>query len=251
MVKRNHVPPSEKANKTALTNGSVAVPSTPSDLPSFDEHALSNLTRRIENGLRKSKEKLRLGSKEGGLQNAATDSGPRRVVKERTTEDKSGKRGKKRDRQGDVKSNDHLGGGNRPKGSRTGKDGPKSLSDKDPELLQEILLLGGTREDLQLVTGVSSESEAEGFAQCDDQSNASKPGKSLQRDIEDFVKGLGITGKVLSEEDPSDMDANLGGDRTPGGEPVTSNSTSLKASHKGKLQSSQDSLLGHKTAKLV
>ncbi|KAH0561948.1 hypothetical protein GP486_003344 [Trichoglossum hirsutum] len=257
MVKRNHVPPSEKGNKTALTNGSVALPSTPLDLPSFDEHALSNLTRRIENRLRKSKEELHLGSKEGSLQGAAIGSGPRHAVKERAIEDKSKKRGKKRNRQGDVKSNEHnehQGGGDNPKERRTGKGGPKSPRDKKPELLQEILLLGGTKEDLQLVAGVSSGSEVEAPAQSNGRGYGSKPGKTLQRDVEDFVRDLGITGKALTEEDS--LDADLDGeecsvaDKSPDGEPTTSSLTQRNL-HKGKLQSAPNSSSGQDTAKMV
>jgi hypothetical protein len=257
MVKRNHVLPSEKGNGTASTNGSAAVPSASSNFPSFDEHTLSNLTRRIENGLRKSKENLHLGSMRGGRQDVATGLGPRHSTKECVSEGKIENRGKKRNRQGDIKINEHQGRGNKLKDRRIGKIGPKSLGDEDSRLLQEILLLGGTKEDLRLVADASSVSEAEAPGQSNGQENTSKPRKTLQRDVENFVKGLGISG-TASIEDSSDTNLPkkewAGTGEAPDGKITSSGVASLRVSLRGKLSSTlrpKDAFSIHNTTELV
>ncbi|KAH0545000.1 hypothetical protein FGG08_000926 [Glutinoglossum americanum] len=251
MVKKNRIPTNEKGNKTALTNGPATVPSASSDLPSFDKQALSNLTRRIENGLQKSKENLYSGRK-GSRKSVAAGSGFRHIAKEDATEDNGRKRGEKRDRQGGVKAVEHRSGDSKSKERHVGKAEPKTLRDKRSELLREILLLGGTKDDLQLVADVSSESEVEAPGQSNGRSHTSKPGKALQRDIENFVKGLGISGKVSSEAN-LDEEEWAGTDEAADGGTVAPSAGSLKALAERKLpsiQHPQDTLSDHSTTEL-
>ncbi|KAI9775464.1 MAG: hypothetical protein M1839_001081 [Geoglossum umbratile] len=258
MTRRNRIAPTEKGAKT-LINGSPAAASTaPSSLPSFDESTLSNLTRRIEDGLQKSKANLRSnGRRDRRLSTASL--GSQYAVIGSAAEAKSGQRGKKRDRRGDVRVDAPHAGAKKPKERYAEKPAPKAIENGGFELLQEIFLLGGTEEDLKIVAGISSGSEVEVPKHTNNQSSASKPGNALQRDIENFVKGLGISGMAPIDDSPGPPDtkstgrglASDGG--VVGDEFIASNATSLKASSKTKLQSvlhPQDSRSGHNTVKL-
>jgi ribosome biogenesis protein MAK21 len=71
------------------------------------------------------------------------------------------------------------------------KPGSKSRVDKEA-LLKEIIELGGTQEDLDLVNGIDSESEEETVVQ-----ETAKVGKDVRKDIESFMKDIGLDpGKV-------------------------------------------------------
>jgi ribosome biogenesis protein MAK21 len=166
-------------------------------LPPFDETALSALTEKIEKGFGKRKAPQQLGD---------TGSGNRKIGKEtngqRDSDSKTkGKnaehnRGTKRDAQGNVKV-----AGKRKAESSSRQKNTKNAGAKDDRgtLLKEILALGGTEEDLDLVAGAASDDEdVEG-------DNGPAQDKSFKKDLAKFVAGLGIEGAAV--EDASEPEA--------------------------------------------
>lgn len=157
-------------------------------LPSFDEQALSALTDKIEKDLGKASGKA--------LNSTASIRGTQRVPKISTSaESKSQRktkghdRGWKRDARGNEKTvsqrsaKDH----GRLRNNQAGED-----VDERKVLLREILALGGTEEDLDLVGDAASHDEEEDIR--DD--NALPSDKSFREDLAKFVADLGIDGKV-------------------------------------------------------
>lgn len=126
--------------------------------PKFDEQALNKLTKSIETTINSKSPKTA----------EKNSNGPR--------EGKAPKQGKKRDSQGNV------------------KDRSESNSADDREtLLQEILALGGTEEDLDLIAGAVSDDEDLGGAA------PATSNKDLKKELAKFVAGLGIEGHVEEE----------------------------------------------------
>lgn len=146
-------------------------------LPSFDESALSALTDRIEKGLGKTSQKQE--DKPQSKESAGHKS------KKGTVEGKG--RGTKRDAHGNAKKSDSRGQSTQPKKSAGTDDGST--------LLQEILALGGTEDDLDLVAGAPSDDEdVEGSGDID---------KELQKELAKFVAGLGIEGANVAGPEES------------------------------------------------
>jgi ribosome biogenesis protein MAK21 len=168
-------------------------------LPSFDEKALSALTEKIEQGFGKSKTPHQLPDPTNGKPGKEKLSKGRRDSDSMTkTTEPERNRGTKRDAQGNVKA----GGKGKAENSRretTENKGEKS-NDRDV-LLKEILALGGTEEDLDLVAGAASDDEDVGG------NNASAQDKLLKKDLARFVAGLGIEGAAV--EDPSEPEAEV------------------------------------------
>jgi ribosome biogenesis protein MAK21 len=168
------------------------------DLPSFDEKALSALTAKIEEGLGKNKTPQQLANsssgnhKKGKPGNVRRDSDPK--AKSRSEQN----RGTKRDAQGKVKA---AGEGKADKNSREMKHKRGTTKDAREVLLQEILALGGTEEDLDLVAGAASDDEDVSGDKMSAQD------KSLKKELARFVAGLGIEG--ASVEDASEPEAEV------------------------------------------
>ncbi|KFY47351.1 hypothetical protein V495_01985 [Pseudogymnoascus sp. VKM F-4514 (FW-929)] len=147
-------------------------PNTPSknsseqSLPSFDESALSALTEKIEKGFNKgasSEAAQKPAKKDKNKPNGASQS-------------KDTAPGKKRDAEGNVKT--------------TAKSNKAAEGSARDILLQEILALGGTEEDLDLVEGVESEDEdVEGT-----QPKIDDP--KFAKEFSKFIAGLGIEGQA-------------------------------------------------------
>jgi len=153
--------------------------------PSFDENALSALTEKIEMGL--------------GKKSALTqDSGPATPGKKQDGKGEAklkksnahGKeRGTKRDAQGNAKKSDFHNQSTRHKKDKVKDDGSV--------LLQEILALGGTEDDLDLVAGAASD---------DEEISSAAPDKELQKELAKFVASLGIEGAEAGEASESEAE---------------------------------------------
>ncbi|KAJ5893995.1 hypothetical protein N7495_005686 [Penicillium taxi] len=154
------------------------------EMPQIDESAFVGLRQKIEQRLKDSSSKGK--SKKNA--NKPTASVEAASPKKDASYTKGGKKqessvqGKKRDRNGDVIARDEKKGGS-----------SKKTTDDVDTLRQEILALGGTEEDLELLEEVDSESEVEG---------ESKPkGKSGDDDLrKELAKMLQAAGQVVPED---------------------------------------------------
>lgn len=160
------------------------------DIPSFDENALSALTSKIEKGFakgnapNKSTESATKSSKQtkSNKSTNSTDS------KSKSKPIESG-RGTKRDAQGNAKE----------KRNGSSNEAPKSGNDRET-LLQEILALGGTEEDLDLVLDAQSDSENE------DEKKPASTDNGFKNEFAKFVASLGIEGQApeVGEDEEDD-----------------------------------------------
>ncbi|KFY73132.1 hypothetical protein V499_06776 [Pseudogymnoascus sp. VKM F-103] len=171
-------------------------PNTPSkntsaqSLPSFDESALSALTDKIEKGFNKG---------------ASSDSAQKPAKKDKSkpngaSHSKDTAPGKKRDAEGNVKTptKSNKATDRKPKQAEGGAAAEGSARDI---LLQEILALGGTEEDLDLLDGVESDDEDVEFTQpkVDD--------PKFAKEFSKFVAGLGIEGQTQVDASDSEVEA--------------------------------------------
>lgn len=168
----------------ASTTEAVVSNSTQVDSSAFDENALAALTKSIEKGFTESGSR---SQKQGIAPVSSRDNNRQPAAKTRT----------KRDANGNFKVVESSK--DRSNGDGTTRD----------VLLREILSLGGTEEDLDLVGDVDSEDDLE-------QKNISDSldDSSLARDISKFVKDLGIDGQDLELEDDAIQTAGASGSDT-------------------------------------
>ncbi|PBP24483.1 CCAAT-box-binding transcription factor [Diplocarpon rosae] len=187
-------------------NGIDASTSKGVEFATFDEQALSALTDKIEKEFGKTKP-----AKAFQPDTLNRDRKPEqsdRKFKEGNDKGVKGNgkylelsRGTKRDAHGNAK----LGG---KAMSRTRPANEKSNGSKDEKsvLLEEILALGGTEEDLDLVLDAVSDEEGE------ETSPRKTPDKSFKKDLAKFVAGLGIEGGMEAasgSESEEEVDACL------------------------------------------
>ena len=160
--------------------------------PKFDESALSALTEQIEKRIESPKAPFKSAEKVNGNYKQDTIGAKSKPNLSRSKINVSEQiRGKKRDAKGNVK-----GGNNRSAPAQ----GQKNMDPKDQRatLLEEILALGGTEEDLDLVADAASDDE-----EIDTQSPAA-PDKSLKKELAKFVASLGIEGQAGAEASESE-----------------------------------------------
>jgi ribosome biogenesis protein MAK21 len=148
-------------------------------IPSFDEKALSVLTAKIEKGFGAGKSQ-QPGDLKRGKQESNGTNYQRSAKAQSKTKPVEQARGIKRDSRGNAK----VAGGEPPTKQRNEKS-----NDDRAVLLKEILALGGTEEDLDLVVDAVSDEE-------DDDSNEVLPDKSFRKELANFVAGLGIEGEL-------------------------------------------------------
>lgn len=153
------------------------------DLPELKADALSNLTARIADKLKKPPVGAKTNNKPA---RARPEKGHRSKAPPSQTSVPAVKEqhGKKRLRDGQVKE---------PRSVDTKGNGSKASSKEDrnaapsrAQIEEEILALGGSKEDLDLVADVASESELEG----DKPSKA--PRNDLKKELMKFVQDIGI-----------------------------------------------------------
>ncbi|CAG8897305.1 unnamed protein product [Penicillium nalgiovense] len=142
----------------ATSTSAPAAETTPS-MP--DESAFAGLRQKIEQRLKNQNQSTGKGKKDNTkpsapAANAFTNKGKQSPAKPGRPQDSA--QGKKRDRNGEVIAREQNKGGmnkqEKPKGVKKSND--------DETLRQEIMAMGGTEEDLDLLAGVDSESEVEG-----------------------------------------------------------------------------------------
>ncbi|KAL8696237.1 MAG: hypothetical protein Q9224_002899 [Gallowayella concinna] len=211
--------------------------------------ALSLLTSRIEANLKKktngeflqnkprtnrktgieTKEKGKVSGPYRRLKTAATSHGAERTVDTKAT---SGPRvqGKRRLRVGQLKdtSNGELPTNAITKTSSGHKDMPAEVS----KLEQEILTLGGSKDDLELVQDQASESEIEGDASPPKDSAS----KGLKKALLRFVHDLGVdkVAQEVYEESESGQDKEGQNTRSKASETTPSETVAPRASKSGK-----------------
>ncbi|KAL4948083.1 CBF/Mak21 family-domain-containing protein [Aspergillus filifer] len=149
------------ANTTGANNIPLAAnkkADTPADvLPQLEENAFAGLRQKIEQRLKEgaTKQKSKNNKSKTGPSDDAKNTknnAAKADSKPKNESDKNAK-GKKRDRNGEVIAQDEKKGGKSQQG--------KSDKVDDDVLRQEILALGGTEEDLDLIAGIDSEDEVE------------------------------------------------------------------------------------------
>lgn len=138
------------AEKSASASDAQAAP----NVPQIDESAFAGLRQKIEQRL-KDQNSGKGKSKKNEKSDKPAESTP---TKKNATPSKGqdSAQGRKRDRNGEVIARDEKKEGK----NKAGK-APKKGGD-DETLRQEILALGGTEEDFDLLAGVDSEDEVEG-----------------------------------------------------------------------------------------
>jgi ribosome biogenesis protein MAK21 len=165
-------------------------------LPAFDEKALLSLTEKIEKGFGKSKSPQHKPENRNQTQrkpnNSANSDPSKPKDKAKGLEPKQGN---KRDARGNRKQLNEES----KKGVRSKRPQNENTKDEKDILLQEILALGGTEEDLQLVADAISDDEDL------DAASSAPPDKSFRADLAKFVAGLGIDAKL--DEDAHDSES--------------------------------------------
>ena len=173
-------------------------------LPAFDTTALQQLTKKVNIGLKQLQEDSKSSkSKRADLRVDQKDKTPTVTEPLRLTP------GKKRTVNGKVKAIDTTDGvsGARTQNKGRGQDSgapkkPKKKSASSSILAEEIRVLGGNDEDLKLINGVDSDSEAE--AAHFDSNEAKTIDQQLQQsELQNFVKSLRMNGSQESEESPA------------------------------------------------
>ncbi|KAL5045810.1 hypothetical protein BDW71DRAFT_198055 [Aspergillus fruticulosus] len=175
------------ANMVPVKNDTTTKQLADHALPQLEESAFAGLRQKIEQRLKDGATKQK--SKNNKSKSAPADDAKNAKgnvtkfdSKSQPPSDKNVK-GKKRDRNGDVIENKESG---------------KSKSDKNDDndtLRQEILALGGTEEDFDLLAGVDSESEVED----------AKPSKKSQGSAEDLRKELSSILAAAGQVVPDDL----------------------------------------------
>ncbi|KAJ6190614.1 hypothetical protein N7519_000635 [Penicillium mononematosum] len=151
---------SSGANEVAPAT-STSAPATETTPSMPDESAFAGLRQKIEQRLKNQNQSTGKGKKDNTkpsapAANASANKGKQSPAKPGRPQDSA--QGKKRDRNGEVIAREQNNGGmnkqEKPKGGKKSND--------DETLRQEIMAMGGTEEDLDLLAGVDSESEVEG-----------------------------------------------------------------------------------------
>jgi ribosome biogenesis protein MAK21 len=175
------------------------------DLPTFDENALSALTARIEKGFgNKTNDQKEVKGANGSLKDGGKRTKSQSGGTKSNGKDSELARGTKRDAYGNAKlSTKPL---KKSKSKPDGKDSTEAPKDDKAVLLAEILALGGTEEDLELVEGAFSDEEDAGVEAT------RAPDKSFRKDLAAFVAGLGIEGAVVADDQDSEVEEEGGED---------------------------------------
>lgn len=166
-------------------------------LPAFDKNALLALTEKIEKGFGTGKSPQQKSDNRGQTKKTTNDSArPEQSKAKSNPKGPEPKQGNKRDARGNRKPrNEEPRNGNQSKKSQNGD----SKDEKDV-LLQEILALGGTQEDLQLIAdAVSDDEDLDG-------GSSAPPDKSFRADLAKFVAGLGIDAKLDDHESEPELE---------------------------------------------
>lgn len=167
------------------------------NLPKLEENAFAGLRQKIEQKLKgenaaKQKPKNKAKDAAGDSEKKGKTASPKPASKQESNKNK----GQKRDRNGDVIA--------REKSSGEEKSKPSNGNENDA-LRQEILALGGTQEDFDMLAGVGSESEVEDAADASKKSNKSNDA-SLRKELSSMLASAGqiAPGDLDEAEDGSE-----------------------------------------------
>ncbi|KAJ5568700.1 Ribosome biogenesis protein NOC1 [Penicillium hetheringtonii] len=152
---------SSSANETPV-NTKASVPetsNTPAE-PQIEEGAFAGLRQKIEQRLKDQSSEKGKGKKDNKPQKSTENTSTKKdkTVSSKADRKQDSAHGKKRDRNGDVIAREEKGNKNKQENSDTSK----KSSGKNDTLREEIMALGGTEEDLNLLEDIDSESEVEG-----------------------------------------------------------------------------------------
>ena len=197
---------------TAIPDGGVAVNDSNAGTeaaPQIEESAFAGLRQKIEQRLKdqnnakqqKSKNKSKGDSKDTPKKENAPKPAPTQDSKKANDDNK----GKKRDRNGDVIAKEEKTGGK-------GKPSKPSGEDENDALRQEILALGGTEEDLDLVAGVGSESETEDKADAPKKQSNKSNDDSLRKELSSMLAAVGQVVPDDLEDDEEGEEEEADGD---------------------------------------
>jgi len=200
-----------KRNSTEGNRRRSAAKPNSESLPSFDEKALSALTAKIE-------EDFENAQFPQGTQVEPSTGNRKRGKESKSLETHNQKsntavpelvRATKRDANGNAK-NAGKGVARPKKDSRLENNTDKK--DDRAVLLREILALGGTEEDLDLVADALSDEE--------DEPSTTRPDNKFRQDLAKFVAGLGIEGQIgeNEHEDENTDDEKMGKEIDDGGD---------------------------------
>lgn len=179
-----------KGKRTSGANEIVAEKSasaSDANVPQIDESAFAGLRQKIEQRL-KDQNSSKGKSKKNDKSDKPAESTP---SKKNATPSKGqdSAQGRKRDRNGEVIARDEKKEGK----NKAGKS-PKKGGD-DETLRQEILALGGTEEDFDLLAGVDSEDEVEGV-------KAKGGDDDLRKELSKMLEAAGhVVPQDVAEED--------------------------------------------------
>lgn len=187
---------------------STAESKADSKLPEFDEKALSALTQKIEKGFKapeksqppKSEKSKKNKNKEKGKKDQSAEN----AAKQQNQSTAEPARGKKRDAKGKVKAEKANGDAKPQRQGPKESKGAASVPTDRNVLLQEILAMGGTEEDLALVGDAASDDEETPAGGKNSAVDA-----KLKKELADFAAGLGLEGlhgAALEAEDPEGED---------------------------------------------
>lgn len=184
-------------NESNNTGGAVA-------LPKLDESAFAGLRQKIEQRLKSENEskQRKLNNNNKSKKDADKDASKKKngdSKKPGSKEDST--KGKKRDRNGEVIAREDKN--NDRKGQSTSKDG-----NEDHDLRREILALGGTEEDFDLLANVDSESEVEAVADASAKSKKKTDETSLRNELAKILEAAGhvVPNDVEGEDENVDED---------------------------------------------
>lgn len=197
---------------TAIPDGGVAVNDSNAGTeaaPQIEESAFAGLRQKIEQRLKdqnnakqqKSKNKSKGDSKDTPKKENALKPAPTQDSKKANNDNK----GKKRDRNGDVIAKEE-------KTSGKSKPSKPSGEDENDALRQEILALGGTEEDLDLVAGVGSESETEDKADAPKKQSNKSNDDSLRKELSSMLAAAGQVVPDDLEDDEEEEEEEEDGD---------------------------------------
>jgi ribosome biogenesis protein MAK21 len=152
--------------------------------PKLEENAFAGLRQKIEQKLKgenaaKQKPKNKAKDAAGDSEKKGKTASPKPASKQESNKNK----GQKRDRNGDVIAREEKSAGEE-------KSKPSNGNENDA-LRQEILALGGTQEDFDMLAGVGSESEVEDAAGASKESKKKSNDDSLRKELSSMLASAG------------------------------------------------------------
>lgn len=167
----------------ALPDGGVSVDNSNSstdNAPKLEENAFAGLRQKIEQRLKDENAAKRTPKNKPKDPPADSKKKEKTVPKPTPKQESNKNKGRKRDRNGDVIAQEGKGPGE-DKQSKSGGAG-------DDSLREEILALGGTQEDFDLLAGIDSESEVEDTSK---KSSKESDDDALRKELSNMLSAAG------------------------------------------------------------